>query len=155
MKIRSIIAGALLAISLATSAMAAGPELNVTPTGLAMRGYDPVSYHMEGGPKPGDFGISVVYEGATYRFATEENKKKFEATPAAFAPQYGGYCAMGAVFGKKFDGDPNVWKIVDGKLYLNVAPAVATKWSEDIAANIKTADVKWTEIKSKKVEELQ
>lgn len=153
MTFRSMIAGAVLAVSLATSALAAGPELNVTPTGLALRGFDPVTYQMESGPQAGDFNITASYEGATYRFASEENKKKFEANPAAFAPQYGGYCAMAAAFGKKFDGDPNVWKIVEGKLYLNVAPAVAVKWSEDISGNIKNADMKWSEIKSKTVEE--
>jgi YHS domain len=153
MKIRSFIAGALLAASLATAALAAGPELNVTPTGLALRGYDPVSYQMDGGPKLGDFGIAAEYQGATYRFASEDNKKAFEADPAKFAPQFGGYCAMGAAFGKKLDGDPNVWKVVSNKLYLNLAPAVAVKWSEDVAGNIKTAEMKWTEIKDKTVED--
>jgi YHS domain-containing protein len=153
MKIRSFITGAMLAASLATAALAAGPELNVTPTGLALRGYDPVSYQMDGGPKQGDFGISAEYKGATYRFASEDNKKAFEADPAKFAPQYGGYCAMGAAFGKKFDGDPTLWKVVEGKLYLNLAAPVAMKWSEDIAGNIKTADMKWSEIMDKTVEE--
>ena len=71
----------------------------------------------------------------------------FEAAPEKYAPQYGGYCAFGLAQGYKFDGDPNVWKIVDDKLYLNLAPKVSEIWQEDVAGNITKADGKWTEVK--------
>jgi hypothetical protein len=145
--IHAATAAAFLAAS-AIAALAAGPEVNATSTGLALRGIDPVTYFSDGAPKPGDFGITAVHEGAVYRFVSEDNKKKFEANPAAYAPQYGGYCAFAAALGKKFDGDPQVWKIVNDKLYLNVAPKVAEKWAADLDGNIKNADMKWPEIKA-------
>lgn len=144
--LRKLALGSALAFSLATSALA-GTEVNVTPTGLALRGNDPVAYFTVGKPTLGDFEITSEYEGATYRFASAENKALFDADPAKYAPQYGGYCAFGTAFGKKFDGDPNVWKIVDDKLYLNLAPAIQARWNEKTAELIEQANTEWPSIK--------
>lgn len=144
--LRKSAASAAIIFALATSAFAAGPEVNVTSTDLALRGVDPVSYFTEGKPMEGNFGITVVHEGAVYRFASEANKMAFEKDPAKYVPQFGGYCAFAAAMGKKFDGDPNVWKVVDNKLYLNVAPAVAEKWNADQANLIKQANEVWPTI---------
>jgi YHS domain-containing protein len=155
---KTIVRSAVLAASLfaaSLTALAAGPEVNATSTDLALRGVDPVSYFTDGMPKQGDFGITAVHEGAVYRFATKENKVAFEKEPAKYLPQYGGYCAFAAGLGKKFDGDPNVWKIVDNKLYLNVAPVVAEKWNADLKGNIMKADEMWPKIKSVPFAELQ
>jgi YHS domain-containing protein len=149
MKIISSLIGAIALLILSVTASFAESELNVTSTGLAMRGVDPVSYFASGAPAPGDFKITAVHNGATYRFATEENKVAFSAAPEKYLPQYGGYCAMGVKMGKKLDGDPSVFSIIDGKLYLNVALAVADMWRPDAAANIKAADETWAKIQDK------
>lgn len=151
---RKVALGAALALSLATTALAGGFDTNVTSTGLALQGVDPVSYFTDGAPKDGDFQITSVHEGAIYRFVSKENKAAFEADPAKYLPQYGGYCAMGAAMGMKLDGDPDLWKIVEGKLYLNVAPAITEKWQADAPNLIQQADAKWTEIKDKAPAEL-
>jgi ABC-type transport system substrate-binding protein len=140
------VAVALLTSSVAT--YAAGPEVNATSTDLALRGVDPVSYFTSGAPQDGDFGITAVHEGAVYRFVSEANRDLFQKDPAKYLPQYGGYCAFAAALGKKFDGDPKVWKIVNDKLYLNVAPAVAEKWNADQANMITQANEMWPKIKS-------
>ena len=150
---RTLALGSALALALASSALAEA-EVNVTPTGLALRGNDPVAYFTVGKPTLGDFEITSDYEGATYRFASAENKAIFDADPAKYTPQFGGYCAFGAAFGKKFDGDPNVWKIVDDKLYLNLAPAVAVRWNENTAELIEQANGEWQTIRAKAPEEL-
>jgi len=46
--------------------------------------------------------------------------------------------------------DPEVWKIVDGKLYLNCSPAAYEKWSRDIPGNIKKADEIWLKMQGGK-----
>jgi len=143
------IVGALVILVLSMTAAFADAELNVTSTGLALRGIDPVSYTSGGAPVAGDFKIVAVHNGAIYRFTSEENKTAFTANPDKYLPQYGGYCAMGVKMGKKLDGDPAVWTIVDGKLYLNVAPAVADMWRPNAAAKIVDANTKWSEIKDK------
>jgi YHS domain-containing protein len=140
---------------LAGNAFAAGFDVNVTSTDLALRGVDPVSYFTAGAPQDGDVEINTEYNGAVYRFISEENKAAFMANPAKYAPQYGGYCAFGLSKGFKFDGDPDVWSIVEDKLYLNLSPKVAEIWKQDIPGLISDAEVKWTEIKNVSPAELQ
>lgn len=143
---KTIVSAAFVSVGLATSALAAGVEINATSTGLAMRGYDPVSYFTDGAPARGDVQITAVHEDATYRFASQEHKALFEANPAAYLPAYGGYCAFGSAMGIKVDGDPSYWRIVDDKLYLNLSKGVQERWVSDIPGFIDQADDKWTEI---------
>jgi len=132
-----------LSAVLAGSALAGAFDVNKTVTGLAMRGYDPVAYFTVGAPTPGSFAITSVHDGAVYRFSSEENKAKFEANPAAYLPQYGGFCAFGLAQGVKVDGDPKLWKVVDNKLYLNLSEPVQERWQGDIPGYIEAADDKW------------
>ena len=148
-KIKSLITGTIMLLASLTAAYAGGTEINVTLTGLALRGVDPVSYFNGGAPAAGDFKITAVHDGAVYRFVSDDNKKAFEAAPEKYLPQFGGYCAMGVKMGKKLDGDPALWTVVDGKLYLNVAKPIADMWRKDTTANIAAANAKWPEIKVK------
>ncbi len=153
--ILTTLAGAAISATLFVSSFAAGVDVNATSTGLALRGYDPVAYFTNGKPTPGDFQITAEYDGATYRFSSEENKAAFVADPEAFAPAYGGYCAFGTAMGFKFDGDPELWRIVDNKLYLNLAPGIQKRWEADRANLIVAADTNWTTIEDKTPAELQ
>jgi YHS domain-containing protein len=123
--------------------------VNTDTANLALRGHDPVAYFSAGKPTLGEARYSAKFNGATYHFASAANLKMFKASPAAYAPQYGGFCAMGVALEKKLDGDPMVWKIVDKKLYLNVNPDVFTAWSRDIPGNLVKAEENWPEIKNK------
>jgi len=129
-------------------------SINVDGQNIILRGYDPVAYFTEQKPTLGDKKFSTTFGGAVYLFASAENQKAFEANPAKFAPQFGGYCAMGAALGKKLDGDPEVWKVVDGKLYLNVSSDAMVKWSEDIPGNLEKANENWPLIKDKAAQDL-
>ncbi|MEX3011987.1 YHS domain-containing (seleno)protein [Hoeflea sp. TYP-13] len=149
------LAGVAVSAVLFANAFAAGVDVNATSTGLALRGYDPVAYFTKGAPTPGDFQITADYKGATYRFENEENKALFVANPEAYAPAYGGYCAFGTAMGFKFDGDPELWRIVDNKLYLNLAPGIQKRWEADRANLIVAADTNWDTIEDKTPEELQ
>lgn len=145
---KTLVSAAFVSAGLATSALAAGVEINATSTGLAMRGYDPVAYFTEGAPTRGDISITAVHEDATYRFASEEHKDLFVANPGAYLPAYGGYCAFGTAMGVKVDGDPSHWRIVDDTLYLNLSAGVQERWVADIPGFISQADDKWTTIAS-------
>lgn len=105
--------------------------------------------YFKGQPVEGDKRFAATHDGATYYFANAENLKAFQANPAKYAPQFGGYCAMGAALGKKLDVDPSQYKVVDGKLYLNVNADVFKKWSEDVPGNIVKANANWPAIKDK------
>lgn len=145
---------ALLALVLTSGAMAQNHDLNVsaglTAQGapLALRGYDPVSYFVSGEPRPGKAEFSTAHGGATYRFGSKQNLQRFESDPDRYLPQYGGFCAYGVSVGAKFDGDPLVWKIVDGKLYLNLNPEIQKAWDADISGAIRKADGHWPKIRN-------
>lgn len=123
--------------------------INVGADSVILHGHDAVAYFTVGKPTPGKAEFQTVYQGATYQFASAENLAAFQADPARYAPQYGGFCAMGAALGKKLDVDPAQFKVVDGKLYLNVNADVFNKWSEDIPTNISNADANWPVIRDK------
>ncbi len=117
-------------------------------------GHDPVAYFTDGKPMRGSGYQVSVFEGVTYAFASEEHKEMFEANPEKYVPAYGGYCAYGVAVGKKFVTDPEVWRIVDGILYLNLDRDIQRKWQKDVPGYIKKADVNWSEIKDKAASDL-
>lgn len=109
---------------------------------VALSGYDTVSYH-DGAPQAGEARINYFWNGAIWFFASTENRDKFAADPTAFAPAYDGYCSWAASQGYKAPGDPNVWEITDGVLYVQVHPRAQELWQEDVPAYIVAADENW------------
>lgn len=111
--------------------------------GTALGGYDAVAYHTTGDALRGSEDITLSYQGATWRFANAENRALFEANPDAYAPEYGGHCAWAAAQGYLAQGDPNVWRIVDGRLFLNASQGINRRWLRDIPGFIAQADANW------------
>ena len=93
--------------------------INVDAKGVGLKGHDPVAYFTAGAPTAGKAEFNAAHAGVTFLFASAANRDAFKADPAKYAPQYGGFCAMGVALERKLDGDPNAWRVVDGKLYLN------------------------------------
>ncbi len=140
---------ASMVLSLAVLAVHAAGESNVDASGLALKGYDPVAYFIEKKPVKGRTEFTAQHEGATYRFASAANRDAFNAAPAKYSPQYGGYCAFGAAGGYKAPIEPDAWTVVDGKLYLNYNQSVRRQWSSDIPGYVRKADANWPSIRSK------
>jgi YHS domain-containing protein len=114
--------------------------------GLALEGYDPVSY-FSGKALEGEEKFSLTYRGITYRFATAENRKKFQSSPEQFEPAYGGWCAyaMGET-GEKVKIDPETFKIIAGKLYLFYnfwGNNTLTDWNKNERSLIAKGDQHW------------
>jgi len=84
--------------------------------GLGAQGYDVVSF-FEKNPQKGNVSHSSSFNDAKYLFSSLENKEKFDASPEAFTPQYGGFCAIAMSEGKQVDPNPKSWEVRDGKLY--------------------------------------
>ena len=141
----TVAGGALLAAPTA-AAMDADPIYTGRFSNLAVGGYDPVAYFTEGAPTKGSRAFETRHLGATWRFASEANRDAFRADPARFAPRYGGYCAWAAADGRRAKGDPEYWKIVDGKLYLNFNAKIQELWEADIPGFIARADAQWPEL---------
>lgn len=143
---KTLLSAAVLLTAVAATPALAKDYVHSTP---GISGYDPVAYFTEGKPMKGN-GYNVTdYKGVTYAFATEENKETFEANPEKYVPAYGGWCAYGVAAGKKFVADPQVWKVVDGKLYLNLDRDIQGKWKQDIPGYIQDANENWKEIRDK------
>jgi YHS domain-containing protein len=121
-----------------------------TPTdNLAIKGYDTVAYFTTGQALKGNESFAFQWHDMTWYFSTKENRDLFAASPEKYAPQYDGYCAWAMTESRKAITDPEVWKIVDGKLYLNCSRSAFEKWSKDIPGNIKKADTNWLKLSGK------
>jgi YHS domain-containing protein len=144
------------AFSALASAAFAGPQY-LDETGFAVSGYDVVAYFdleqskvgsAQPAAIPGHADYVAEYNGSKFAFSTQENLAKFEANPEAFAPQYDGHCAYGVSKGGKVPGNPNLWRIIDDKLFLNINQAVVGFWEEDIPENINLAQGNWDGIEA-------
>lgn len=137
---------AFAAAAVLPQAAAAAPVwTGLLGTEAAVGGYDSVSY-FSGMPVRGSDRFVAVYKGATFKFANARNLATFKANPDRYAPQYGGHCAWAAANNYRFAGDPKVWKIVNGKLYLNYNQSVQVKWEKDIPGLIAKGDVNWVNL---------
>jgi YHS domain-containing protein len=113
---------------------------------FAIRGTDPVAYFTEGQPVEGSEDFTSEYMGALWAFASAENKALFDADPAAYAPQFGGYCAYAVSQGYTAPTVPEAWHIEDGKLYLNFSLGVQRRWAQDIPGNIAKGEANWPSV---------
>jgi YHS domain-containing protein len=125
-----------------------------TGSPLALRGFGPISYHARGVAAHGSATHAAVYDGATYYLESAANKKLFEENPKKYIPSFGGFCAYGVSVAKKFDGDPQIWKIVEGRLHLNLNQEVHKAFLADLPGAIKKADHAWPTIAGKAAAEL-
>jgi hypothetical protein len=141
-----------LAFTFGMGGMALAGEQYIDKTGFAVSGYDVVSYfdlpqskvgQPQAEPLAGKAAITAEFNGAQFAFATEANRDRFLADPAAYVPQYDGHCAYGVAKGGKVPGNPTLWRIVDGKLYLNITKNVVGFWEEDIPGNLKKSEGNW------------
>lgn len=145
MNIKKFLAPVLMLLTLSFGATAKD-YAHSTP---AVQGYDVVSYQTGKRPLRGNGNFTSIYQGATYQFSSKANLATFESNPEKYVPAYGGYCAFGVSVGKKFIGDPEVWRVVDGTLYLNLDAGIQDQWLKDVPGRIKTANTKWNKIKNK------
>ena len=142
---------AITILTLASTLAYAGPQY-VDESGYALSGYDVVAYHsleqVEVGQRqpeaiPGKKDITAEYNGAKWAFSTAENRDLFVANPEKYAPQYDGHCAYGVSQGGKVPANPNLWRIIDDKLYVNINPAVVGFFEEDIPGLLQVAETNW------------
>lgn len=127
-------------------------KINTTAENVAVKGFDTVAYFtaqkaIEGNPQ-----YSFVWNGAKWYFSSAENMEKFKSAPENYAPQFGGYCSFAVSKGYTADGDPNAWKIVDGRLYLNYNQKVKEMWEAEQEKRIEDGKKNWEEFKKKKPE---
>ena len=113
---------------LASSAVFAGNAqvnpINANSQGVAIKGFDTVAYFTQSRPVKGDAKFSFRWMDATWLFSSSENRDAFAKEPERYAPQFGGYCAWAVSNNHTADFDPEAWRVIDGKLYLNYSKDV-------------------------------
>lgn len=142
---RHMLALAPATLALPHLALAKTPAL-YTEGATALDGQDVVAYFTNGAPTKGNAEIALKWQGAMWRFASEDHREMFAANPRRYAPQYGGYCAYAVSNGYTAPTVPEAWRIVDGKLYLNFSLRVRGLWEKDIPGRIKAANANWPQV---------
>jgi hypothetical protein len=144
----AVVLGVATAVGMAGQGRPASGPFNAT-RGVALNGYDVVAYFEGGKPARGDAAFSYDWQDVTWRFATAARRDAFAKNPAAYAPQFGGFCAYGVSRGYAVDIDPEAWAIEGGKLYLNYSKSVQRTWNQDRPGYIAKAEAQWPTVAAK------
>ena len=140
----------MLGLGVNFTGLANAGEINTGYFGnVAIKGYDPVAYFTEQQAVKGNDDISHDWLGAQWIFSSEKHKALFSQNPVKYAPQYGGHCADGVAYGEVTTNiDPEAWRIIEGKLYLNYNEGSAVELEEK-EGQVELAATKWPEVKAK------
>jgi YHS domain-containing protein len=112
---------------------------------LMLFGYDVVSYFTDKKERAGDPAIKSVYKDVTFRFASADHKRLFDASPDKYVPQFGGYCSNGIVYGIPWGGNADTWEMIDGKLYIFGGRGSHDAFMLDVPKNMALANKYWGE----------
>jgi YHS domain-containing protein len=114
--------------------------------GVALGGFDAVSYFTDGKPIKGDAKIEATFNGALYHFVSQEHRETFERDPIKYVPAYGGFCGYAASIGKVRPSNPELWSIVQGRLILQHTKGALELWDKDVEDNKAKADANWPKL---------
>ncbi len=138
----------LLLTALLSACAGSGPHNSVADGAdgiLMLKGHDPVAYFTLGKHTLGRADIKADFDGATYRFMNDAHKAMFVKEPAKYAPQFGGFCSNGIVYGIPWGGDADTWKIIDGKLFIFGGESSQRYFLMNEKANLALAERYWAE----------
>jgi YHS domain-containing protein len=118
-------------------------KLNLDSKGVILKGYDPVAYFTQKKAVKGSPKYQTTYQGATYYFSSAADLATFKKSPSKYVPQYGGFCANGIANRQANAGDPTVFFVLKGKLYVCASPEAGKEFNSNPEANVKKADDNW------------
>jgi hypothetical protein len=112
-------------------------------SGLAINGFDPVAYFLDGTATLGKDAFEHAFAGVVWRFHNEGNRAVFIADPETYIPRFGGYDPVAVARGVAVPGDPRLWLMADERLYLFYSPEAQNSFTADPRRVLTTADRKW------------
>lgn len=140
-----VVAGLIAGCSVSPSVA----RINTDANGQAAKGYDAVAFFAKNAAVRGNPTFEYAWNGAKWLFSSAENLEKFKADPDAYSPQFGGYCVYSAAQGKLVEGNPEHYKVIDGKLYFCNNAEAKEAWEGSEEDLLKKAEKFWAEIRSK------
>jgi len=149
---RAILGGSLLGFLAPLGASHAAGEMSAAGERVALQGYDPVAYFTDNHPEKGSDQFSASFDGTTYWFANADHKALFVADPDHYAPRFNGYCTVMVSRGIKYEANPEMWAISDGKLWVFGGPRAASSFGEQTADIVAKATENWPEVRQKTVQ---
>jgi len=158
---RSVLRNLVVNLSLAALALPAvaaqgGKHLvNVNRDGVLVDGYDVVAYFTDNRPAMGSAEFASRYDEATYWFASAEHKALFDAEPAKYAPQFGGFCAYAVSRKGLRPIDPAIFHFVDGKLFLQHTQKAFELFEKDEPGNTRRAYKNWPGLVARKADKFR
>ncbi|CAG0973727.1 hypothetical protein PHYC_01389 [Phycisphaerales bacterium] len=117
--------------------------LNIDAQGLALEGFDPTSYFLDGKPRKGNPSLARSYQGATYYFVDSDHKNAFEKDPAKYVPKFGGFCGYAASINKVSPVNPEIWQIVGDRVVLQHTQEAYRLFNQDAGVNHAKAEKNW------------
>lgn len=154
---RRILAGLLAVWFVATvaafSTKAATSErfVNDPLTGVALYGYDPVSYFIDKAARPGDTGYEFRFAGLIWRFRSEANRAAFMHAPETYVPEFGGYDPLAVGAGVPLEGNPAFFAVHEQKLLLFAREESLVKFRENPKNLFDAAASAWPGVQRKLV----
>ena len=142
----ALVSAVAIDLGLPRTALGVEPTYTGFLSSTALGGYDPVAYFIDRKSVKGSDEYALEWKGVRWRFAGVEHLETFRADPEKFASRYGGYCAYAVAHGATAPGDPQVWKVFDGRLYLNVSKGIQVEWEKNIPGYIHQADENWPKL---------
>ena len=123
--------------------------LNLDKSGVALQGYDPVAFFTQNRPVKGNPQFESKYADARYFFSSAEDKAIFDANPAKYEPQFGGFCAYGVSRGHTVPIKIEAFQIVNGRLLMQYDLDVKNDFNKDPQGNLQKADQNWPRLVEK------
>jgi hypothetical protein len=115
-------------------------------SGLAIEGFDPVAYFVDGRPVRGLADFEAARGGAVWRFHNEGNLASFLAHPEVYGPRFGGYDPIDLARGVTLAGNPLFWLISGERLYLFGVEANRDAFAADPERFLPQANLRWPEL---------
>jgi hypothetical protein len=115
-------------------------------SGLAIEGFDPMAYFVDGRPVRGLPDFEAQLEGAVWRFHNEGNRASFLAHPEIYGPRFGGYDPVYVARGVTLAGNPLFWVVSSERLYLFALEADRDAFAAEPERFLPRAMKRWPEL---------
>lgn len=144
MRLRAVVLGMGMMVCATMALAETAAPLNQTADGIAMDGFDVVSYFTDAAPAKGDASYVVEHDGAQWLFASQEHADAFSADPARYAPRNNGWCSYAVSEGYGAEVDfVNGWSVVNDALYLNWDQSTRDLFLAEQDKRIPAAQANW------------